>query len=476
MQINIPVNHNYYEEKPLIKDDLKSEFGVRSNKVEKELFSSVHTLTTKSKKLKQLKIFGFKDQKNKLEDEESLILKLYSTEEENKEKKYIVQTGLFAGVIYHKGYKFNITTKYGDTFLKRMLNFVNDIYIDNEDISATKSDNKNSFLHIIAYLFIQSLEKSSVLGLPQEYVVKRQRSSKVRGKIDLNSYLKTDIPFRGKLTTTYREQVFVQEILDVIFLALRKLESTFGRDINKKVFGIHQLLKQNYSGRFATIETINKAKNHRVLYNPMFESFKKVLEYAEIILLDNELNTNKSDSLSTTGFLFDISQLFEVYLEKLLNHNFKNWSVTSQEELNLYKGMYYKRNMYPDIVMKHKESDKIIVFDAKFKDILLNYNKLDRSDFYQIHTYIQYYEPNIILGGLIYPLSKPLVISKAHSETLFGKLSNNNTEFIVDGINVNNTMNMNELIDNERYFLSRIENIMNGKIEMKIEQTAYNKV
>ena len=278
MQINIPVNHNYYEEKPLIKDELKREFGVRSNKVERELFSSVYTLTTKSKKLKQLKIFGFKDQKNKLEDEENLILKLYSKEEENKEKKYLVQTGLFAGVVYHKGYKFNITTKYGDTFLKRMLNFVNDIYIDNEDISATKSDNKNSFLHIIAYLFIQSLEKSSVLGLPQEYVVKRQRSSKVRGKIDLNSYLKTDIPFRGKLTTTYREQVFVQEILDVIFLALRKLESTFGKDINKKVFGIHQLLKQNYSGRFATIETINKAKNHRVLYNPMFASFKKVLE------------------------------------------------------------------------------------------------------------------------------------------------------------------------------------------------------
>jgi 5-methylcytosine-specific restriction enzyme subunit McrC len=92
-------------------------------------------------------------------DEERLILKLYSKEKLEQEKEYIVQTGLYAGVLFYKGCKINITTKYGDAFLKRMLNFVNDIYVDNEQVKAKKDETENQFLFIIAYLFIQSLKR-----------------------------------------------------------------------------------------------------------------------------------------------------------------------------------------------------------------------------------------------------------------------------------------------------------------------------
>ena len=81
--------------------------------------------------------------------------------------------------LFYKGCKINITSKHGDVFLKRMLNFVNDIYIDNEHVKAKKDENVNQFLFIIAYLFIQSLEKAAVLGLPQEYKTQRERSHKV---------------------------------------------------------------------------------------------------------------------------------------------------------------------------------------------------------------------------------------------------------------------------------------------------------
>jgi hypothetical protein len=33
---------------------------------------------------------------------------------------------------------------------------------------------------------------------------------------------------------------------------------------------------------------------------------------------------------------------------------------------------------------------------------------LDRSGFHQIHSYIQHYQPNVIAGGLFYPLSKEI--------------------------------------------------------------------
>ncbi|WP_298767358.1 hypothetical protein [uncultured Polaribacter sp.] len=470
MKINVPTNHNFYEEKPLVENQLKQEFSAKNKRdfkyIKETIFSSTYHFTSKKESLEQIKIFGFKQQRSKLENEEQLILKLYSKESNTEEKKYIIQTGLFAGTIYHKDVQFNIVTPYGDTFLKRMLNFVNDIYIDNQSTKADKTEEVNEFQNIIAFLFIQSLEKASVLGLPKTYQSITERNNKVRGKIDLKAYLKQDIPFTGKLTSTYREQVYVQEIIDVLYLACKALEKKFGKDIHRKILGVYQTLKQNYSGTFPQSNILEKAKNNIILQNPMFSNFKKTIGFAEIILKEQNLLLSKEDNkLSTNGYLFDISQLFEVYLEKLLSRYFKDWYVTGQEELNVYKKMFYKRKMFPDLVMKHRFTNKIIVFDAKFKKMRLlktqsSYSDLDRNDFYQVHSYIQHYQPDVIAGGLIYPLSNEINTHTTHAENLFDN-KNINTNFIVDGIYIDKGMSMNEISNRENEFLLRIENVIN---------------
>ena len=468
---SIPTNHNYYEECPLSESELKGEFGTQTAKqlkdIKENLFSSTFEFTTKSNSLEQIKIFGFKNQRNKLDDEAQLILKLYSKDCAPADKKYIIQTGLFAGVLYHKDCQFNIVTPYGDAFLKRMLNFVNDIYIDNQDSKASKTDKTNEFQNIIAYLFIQALEKASVLGLPKVYQQQTQRSHKVRGKIDVNAYLKRDMPFLGKLTTSYREQKYVQEIIDVLFLTCKKLEQSFGKEIHRKILGTYQLLKQNYSGSYASNTTIEKAKNHNVLQNPMFGAFKNVLNYAEIIFKDQNLVLqNQENKLITHGYLFDISQLFEVYLEKLLTKHFTDWQVTGQEELHVYQDMFFGRRMFPDLVMRHKETNQIIVFDAKFKKMRLIKNDLDRADFYQIHSYIKYYQKDALFGGLIYPLSAPLKEQNIHENGIFGT-ANNELKFIVDGVCVEEKMDMNDIMANEHMFLTRIDSLIERSMKKK---------
>lgn len=471
IKTSIPTNHNYYEESSLTENQLKEQFGMYTNKqineVKVKLFSTTSQITTNKKSLEQIKIFGFKNQRNKLDEEEQLILKLYSKEfSQEVEKKYIIQTGLFAGVLYHKDCQFNIVTPYGDTFLRRMLNFVSDIYIDNQEVKASKSIQNNEFQNIIAYLFIQTLEKASILGLPKVYQKQTQESSKVRGKIDINTYLKKHIPFKGKLTSSYNEQVYIQEIVDVLYLTCKKLEQNFGREIHSKIIGTYQLLKQNYSGTYLNHNTIEKAKNHIVLQNPIFNSFKKVLYYAEIILKEQDLTTqNQENRLTTHGYLFDISQLFEVYIEKLLKRHFADWSVTGQEELNVYQDMFFKRKMFPDLVMKHKETNQVIVFDAKFKKMQLIKNDVDRSDFYQIHSYIQYYQPNVLFGGLLYPLSKNLSNSTVHSNGLYGNITNQH-KFIVDGIHIDEKMNMHDIINYEKEFLARIEILIKNTMKV----------
>lgn len=457
------MNHNFYEEAPILESALGEAFAVKKTGLKQlqQLFSSVYELKLGAEQLKQIKIFNFKRRRFFELDEERLILKLYSKEKLEQEKEYIVQTGLYAGVLFYKGCKINITTKYGDAFLKRMLNFVNDIYVDNEQVKAKKDETENQFLFIIAYLFIQSLEKAAVLSLPQQYKKHQERSHKVRGSIDFNDFLKRDIPFQGKLTSTFKERMYVQEIVDVLYLALRKLERIFGKEIHSRLLGLNQLLKQHYSGQFASYATIQKAKSHQSINNPMYRGFKRVLQYAEIILLDKDLMPeNKKQQLDTTGYLFDIAELYELYLEKLLSRSFPDWTVSGQEEIPIYQQQFYKRPMFPDLVMKQRQSGKVVVFDAKFKKMEMQNRDVDRADLHQIHSYSGYYKNDLIASGLIYPLSKEINTTKAHSESIYGN-DDNKINFIVDGIYVSENQSMKEMIKKEEAFVSRITSLIN---------------
>jgi 5-methylcytosine-specific restriction endonuclease McrBC regulatory subunit McrC len=455
----VKINHNYYEEAPIKESELSSAFNAKASSVRKDLFSSVYELTTKAETLKEIQLINFRKLRNQF-DEEKLILKLYAKEFAGT-TNYFIQTGLYAGVVFHKGYKFNITSKYGSAFLSRMLNFIDNVYVNEELSPVSKKEDVNEFQFILAYLFIQSLEKASVLGLPNEYQTQTQRGHKVRGKIDINEYLKREIPFRGKLTTTYREKAYVQEIVDVLYHALKKIEGKFGRDINKSLLGIYQVLKQNCSRSFVNLQIIHEAKNHKILNNSQFASFRKVLEYAEIILLNYDLSpSDNENSLETTGFLFDISQLFEIYLENLLSIHLENWIVESQMELSLYSEMFFKGHMYPDLILTNKNTGKVVVLDAKFKSMKLNGIDLDRTDFYQIHTYIQYFAPNVVMGGLIYPLSIEANKDIAHAQSLFGAKDREETKFIVDGIYLKDDMTLAQILESESGFIQRIKSVI----------------
>lgn len=465
MKISVPVNHNFYEEAPILESGLGEAFAIKKagdkKHLQQELFSSVYELKLGAEKLKKIRIFNFKRRRFFKPDEERLILKFYSKEKLEQEKEYIVQTGLYAGVLFYKGCKINITTKYGDAFLKRMLNFVNDIYVDNEQVKAKKDENENQFLFIIAYLFIQSLEKAAVLGLPQQYKTYQERSHKVRGSINFNDFLKRDIPFQGKITSTFKERMYVQEIIDVLYLALRKLERIFGKEIHSRLLGLSQLLKQHYSGRFASYESIQKAKKHQAINNPIYSGFKKVLEYAEIILLDKDLMPDSDKrQLATSGYLFDIAELYELYLEKLLSRSFPEWAVSGQEEIPVYQRNFYNRSMFPDLVMRSRANGKVIVFDAKFKKMEMQNKDVDREDLHQIHSYSGFYRNDLIASGLIYPLSRKVNTEKAHSTSIYGN-DENEINFIVDGIYVNENQTMKELIMNEEAFVGRIASVIN---------------
>ena len=364
-----------------------------------------------------------------------------------------------------------------------MLNFANDIFLDDVSITGNKVDKDFDISkYIIYYMFVQNLEKAFLLGLPKAYKSIEHHEMKLKGKIDINKFIKYDIPFQGKISSVSREQKEIQEIIDVLYKAVKIIDKN-NKAFLKNISHIKTHLKQYKSNNYVSNETINRALKSKALQNPIFAPYKKVLEYARFIINGNNIEEKNDGAQETYGFIINVAELFEIYITKLLQKEFSDWYVESPHlrlDEKFGKTYLYSRKIIPDIVMIKDKN--VIVFDTKYKKMNFNYVKgngvdVDRNDFFQINTYMSYYQNqnyNVKIGGLLYPIEKSFKENKyiCHSETWFGNL---NTKFIVDGIDLSDLKEdkenkFSQLAKREQKFIEGIKNLLNyTKIFLKID-------
>ena len=370
----------------------------------------------------------FKDEEKKaIKNEDDLIISIKKDGE-----NYLAQTGNYVGKFVWNGLEIDIKSRFSNTFLERMLNFANDIFLD--DVSITGKDSINELdisKYIIYYMFVQNLEKAFLLGLPKAYKSIEHHEMKLKGKIDINKFIKYDIPFQGKISSVSREQKEIQEIIDVLYKAVKIIDKN-NKAFLKNIPHIKTHLKQYKSNNYISNETINKALKSKALQNPIFAPYKKVLEYARFIINGNNIEEKNDGKQETFGFIINVAELFEIYITKLLQKEFSDWYVESPKiELYNTPQMFYQRKIIPDIVMK--KGRDVLVFDTKYKKMQMQgrgqygSGDVDRNDFFQINTYMSYYQNqnyNVKIGGLLYP------IEKSFKENKFAQISKREQKFI----------------------------------------------
>lgn len=416
----------------------------------------------------------FKDEdKRKSKNADDLIISIKKNVDKEGKENYLAQTGNYVGKFVWNGLEIDIKSRFSNTFLERMLNFANDIFLDDVSITGNKIDKDFDISkYIIYYMFVQNLEKAFLLGLPKSYRSVEHHEMKLKGKIDINKFIKYDILFQGKISSVSREQKEIQEIIDVLYKAVKIIDKN-NKAFIKNISHIKTHLKQYKSNNYVSNETINKALKSKALQNPIFAPYKKVLEYARFIINGNNIEEKNDGKQETYGFIINVAELFEIYVTKLLQKEFRDWSVESPHirlDEKFGKTYLYSRKIIPDIVMT--KGQEIIVFDTKYKKMNFNYIKgnsvdVDRNDFFQINTYMSYYqnqEFNVRIGGLLYPIEKSFIENKniCHSETWFG---NSNTKFIVDGIDLSNLEEVNEnkfapISKREQKFINGIKELL----------------
>lgn len=435
MKIKIPTNFNYYHDSIIPVGNLVD--GDCNQLVQKGRESyTPKPLTLLRSDLKNYKhLVTSAISRKQIENDEKqdeIILKLFSRLDSEGKISHYIQTGLFTGVVHYQDVAYHIVPHCGDYFLNRMLNLSNHIYLDNEQKKAKKIDNDNPFFYIIVYLFINALEKARILGYPQQYNPKAEQSAKYHGQLNIAQFVKKDIPFKGKLSVIFRERQMVQEIVDVFYSALHLVEKS--DCLKEKARRLKSELQPFFSGKFCNVNIIRRALKSTSLDNPMFRPFRNALRYAEIILKNMDLTySEKPDKNQISGFLIDSSELWEIYLEKLLAQHLPDWNVLGQDVMPVYHDSFFARNFYPDLVLKKKGVNEYAVFDAKFKRMTGRGGDVDRGDLHQIHTYASYYEKKGVLRafGLLYPCDCDPKTS--WTSTLFNL--GGNTNFIIDGVN-----------------------------------------
>ncbi|MGN1103648.1 MAG: hypothetical protein ACI4QI_02110 [Candidatus Coproplasma sp.] len=352
---------------------------------------------------------------------------IYRVERFNK-NKYCISTGLYCGVInLDNGLpQLQIETGYSVGFFTRMLNFCCGIYADhNTTEQSTKTEGIYSLM--VQYLFLISLRKVASKAIPQKYVILKDRGYSINGNIDIEAYVNRDIIASDKMVTyTYPKRLEIQPIIDVIYWALKCCKINTHDKLLPSLTSFKNYINELYSGVRPSKNVINNIEKEKVLNNSLYADFKRPLEYAKILLANMELNSGTTKSTSgVSGFLVDSSFIWEMYLYNLLKMNLSDWEIDAQCEISFYGNTFYPKKNYPDLVLRHRNTGAVFIFDAKFKKMEFRGEDVDNDDIRQLHAYSYNYHlkegDNFKGCALLYPtkIDRPDNLNK-HTDNIFG--------------------------------------------------------
>ncbi|MDI1255883.1 MAG: hypothetical protein PSV16_07260 [Flavobacterium sp.] len=375
-------------------------------------------------------------------------------------KKWI--TGRYIGKIFfkhlHHDYCFEIQPRFGNTTVMHLLEEIFNIKLANSNSSSKLQNSSQNELikKLISFIWVKQLSKANIHGLPKHKVKIQYKESTIKGRIDIR---KSFLPiYNEKLLVSERNE---KQIDTVILSILNKAYKV----LSKKYYLTQNMLSEsviemiNSSSDFHNI-SITESQYRNIKYGSMYINYKDIVDFSWNIIqrkqndLSPEQSTNNGDAL-----FLDMAEIWERYLMTIFKKQYgkDGWQVYSTK-FTIYNNQYFKRGLIPDIIIE--KENKVVVLDAKYKNMSNNWNDYDRSDFFQIHTYGSYMEAHhkkVIGIGLLYPLNENMNLEQLEnnlSDNLFGE-TDHTTWFKVDGIKLSEKVE--ELTYYKNAFLERFD-------------------
>lgn len=320
-----------------------------------------------------------------------------------------LQTGDLLGFIGINNCQITISSRFSkgdkeDYFLHYMLQKVFNINMLNLQHSAS-SDNVFDFL---AYIFPHYLKRALKQGVYKQYTHKNYNDSNIKGSININTHIKHNIPFAGKIAYNVKEYTTDNNITQLIRHTIEYIRSSYmysvlKTDIDTEAY-VSQICSATPSYNKRALEQILN-KNIKTINHPYYTEYRILQKLCIQILQHKRLKYGASDN-KIYGLLFSGSWLWEEFLYKTIlsecgfNHPLNK---AGKGGIYLFQKPDYEENekysrckRYPDYF---KDG---CILDAKYKH--LDKNIIDRNDMHQIISYM--YVEKASIGGFIYPKSE----------------------------------------------------------------------
>lgn len=253
----------------------------------------------------------------------------------------------------------------------------------------------DNFIEVIIEIFINELNKISSFGFSRTYSQLRENRQFLKGRLLINQQIKKNI-VQNNFYCQFNEMTYKTKENIILYNVLTRLQHLpISREQKNKI----TYFKTNIFNEKLNISDGPINSNFDYNVNRQNMHYELAIKLAEII--HHHLGT-KSEARGESifcNFIIRMDILYERYIFLLIREAIKEYwpnyyvidqlSIKHIESVNpLIKSKQYL-NMYPDIVIFNKTTNKpVIVIDTKYKDIESK-NKLNNSDYYQVFTYIQ---------------------------------------------------------------------------------------
>ncbi len=369
-------------------------------------------------------------------------------------------------------YKITIKPRFGELFLFRMLEEIFNVKLADSNTAFNRNlDFQYLIKKLISFLWLNMLAKANKHGLPRNTVSKTYKGQIVKGRVNIPKSIK-HYYISNEVVSNYREK-------ETNSIVARILNQAYDILIKDYFLGTLQV-PRNAEDAIIQLEcatvppsSITKHEYVSIRYKDIYQSYKPVVDFSWELIQRKQIANSLHNHATKQGYSFfiDMAEIWELYLRSILKKHFttQGW-VLRNDKLLAYGGKYFERMLIPDIVFQR--NNDLMVWDAKYKHMNLDRIDFDRSDFFQIHTYIHYYQQskNVIAGGLLFPFSVPITeetTSRAVSDTLFGSNAGK-TDFLIDGIDLSfldkgsseQLENKKQFMANESQFISRLDKLI----------------
>ena len=286
--------------------------------------------------------------------------------------------------------------------------------LNQQGMKSVETESFENTAELFAEILAQGLRMQIKRGLGQEYVLKTEALSTVRGKIDVSESVKTNSIAKRQLICTYDEfsvnSRLNQIIKSTIMLLLKQISARRRRDLRKLLCFMND------------VDVIDlHSVNWNIRFNRNNQSYRMMIAVC-YLTVKGLLQTQSDGTTKLMDFLDDqrMNRLYEKFILEYYRREFPQLSVSSSQiKWQLDDDMDEMLPlMQSDIMLQYKE--KTLIIDAKYysHSLQVQYDKhtIHSNNLYQIFTYVKNKEAELTAKNVPHEVSGMLLYAKTDEE------------------------------------------------------------